>query len=691
MKRTLLFLAVFMISAGYLAAQSLNPVKATKIPDANNFNLQGDASKAIEELCYWNSPAWYYELPDGNNAQKVGTRFTATTDNSFLYGAKFWIFFAGTIGVPELMFEVWTVSAGDGFPEVLLGQVMIPADEVQYYPEPSYADLTELGLTFNTGDEFYITMSVIGGENGVLQVGPVSDDGPGDSRSVWYLDDPYFFWYPMDDYYGAREWMMCADLSSDPVWVGYNTTGDPSDWHDGSNWSTGVVPAPTQDVTIPVKDLTSVDESYPELFAPATVNDILFESNGVGTAAILDNGLLTVNGATTIESHFFGGEADWHLVSSPLTMATSNVFMDMYLQSFNESTNAYTEITSTSHPLTPMEGFAAYSTLSTTNTVFYNGPFNTGTLNRGFTANNMGWNLFGNPFQSSLDWEAVVIPTGMSNEVHFIDAATGNDLSYVKGVGGTATQFIPPHQGFFIKASANGTLSLGDAQRSLNGTKEYYKNNNANLLVLKASGEMYADETWIHFNEDAEAEHDGKYDAYKRISYSNADLPQFFSITPSGEYLAINGMPETTSVPLGFTAVNSGEYTIEIAEAGEFSDIILEDMLVGVQTDLKTGSYTFTHTDGDNINRFMLSFAPLSVDEMENGKFDVYSYRNEIMVSAADDVEGDIQVFNMTGQLIESSRIAGSLTTIVLNDNGNYIVRVMSDQEVSVKKVTIKN
>ena len=58
-------------------------------------------------------------------------------------------------------------------------------------------------------------------------------------------------------------------------------------------------------------------------------SNITIESNENGTATLLDNGLLTINGIANAERYFSGNDPHWHLVSSPLFNSTSNVFLGM--------------------------------------------------------------------------------------------------------------------------------------------------------------------------------------------------------------------------------------------------------------------------------------------------------------------------------------------------------------------------
>ena len=319
----------------------------------------------------------------------------------------------------------------------------------------------------------------------------------------------------------------------------YEWTGTTdNDWNIAENWNVGAVPTAAINVTIPTGCA-----NYPTINAPAACNNISFGSDATNTATLLDNRYLTVNGTATVERYFTGNDLDWHLVSSPLFDATANVFLNMYLQSFDPTASqgppnyGYTEITDPLISLNAMQGYGLYSNLANTNTVNFVGSLNTGTynFNLGYHAvnNPYGWNLTGNPYCSSIDWDLVTIPTNMSKEVHYIEAATGNNLSYVQGGVGEERN-IPPMQGVFVSVSGPDVLTFDNTVRTHTGAGTFYKSEINDLLVLQATGENYLDKAYIYFNEQAMDEHDGIYDAYKRISLSNPELPQIFSITPSG-------------------------------------------------------------------------------------------------------------------------------------------------------------
>jgi len=552
----------------------------------------------------------------------------------------------------------------------------------------------EVGFYYGAGSAFEEKLAVYWGDSPVSSAmtnGPIFDQTfqyanfPGSASFTPLTSGVYYigFWGHSD---ANHDWLSIDDIYVKEAVASLTWNGSiDNDWHKSGNWNEGVTPASVSDVIIPA-GLTN----YPTVTQLTSCNNIIMGSNATSTATLLNNSKLIVFGTAYVDRYFSGNDKDWHLVSSPVEDATAGVFTGMYLQSFAEGSSSYFDITIPLTPLNIMEGYGLYSTLSSSNTVTFTGYPNFGIFSKEFTATNEGWNLFGNPFPSSIDWEAVDIPAGMSNEVHFIRASDGNDLSYVKGLSGqSVSRYIPPMQGFFIKATETGTLTLGDEQRSHSGAGNFYKSENPRLVTLEATGANFSDQTLIHFNEQAGIEHDGKYDAYKIISASNPKLPQIYSVTPNGVKLSVNGMPPASSVPLGFTSGEEGIFTIHAIKTGDFSVVTLEDTKTGVFTDLTKSSYSFSFTPGENEQRFVLHFGALSVNEIENSIASVYSNLNTVYVDLKNITKGDILIYSISGQLVASKLSATGSNKISLASTGNYCVKVITNESTVVKKVFI--
>lgn len=498
------------------------------------------------------------------------------------------------------------------------------------------------------------------------------------------------------------------------------------DWFDPQNWDNFNVPTDFDDVFIPnvgsnyypiisvndalVNDLTIELGSSLTIIPTGTLttnglfkNDGTFfiESDESGTGSFINKEGIYGTGNATIERYFSGNDLDWHLISSPISNALADVFMDMYLQSFNGTPpapytppeNGYTEIIDPLTALDVMEGYALYSNLSTSNTVTFNGNLNFGTKSHAFDLNAhnpQGWNLLGNPFVSSIDWDMVTIPTEMNGEVHYLEAATGADIAYLAGSGGGigSGRYIPPMQGFFVSALNPGTLQLNNATRTHTGAGTFYKTEMNDKVVLEASGNGYKNETNIYFNIEATNEHDRLFDAYKIITNSNPLLPQIYSITPAGVKLSINGMPASIMVTVGMIAGIPGEYTINAIETSELNNLILEDLITGLKTDLLNELYTFNYSFNEPENRFILHFTPMAINDNPASRINIYSSHRDVYVSVPINTRGKIFVYNLTGQKVASLIITDVLNKITLN-NGCYVINVLTNENVVSKKVFV--
>jgi hypothetical protein len=483
-----------------------------------------------------------------------------------------------------------------------------------------------------------------------------------------------------------------------------------SDWNAGANWSSDFVPSAAVNVTVPsVTTMPVVNESTA---TPAVCNNLTINSGAsltvAGGKALTVSGTLTNNagsaglvvnsGGSLIENTpgvFATVNRDmpannWHLISSPISDAVSAMFVGHYLQWHNEFDDVYTDILYNNILLSPMKGYAVWGDASGF-TASYAGTLNTGNKSYNVTKLGAGWNLVGNPYPCSIDWNNVAWTKTNVNAAISMHVNNATWAQYSLGSGGTngGSQYIAPGQGFFVQASAAGTLAVTDAAK-LHSATAFFKNSAEvvnNLVRLQVSGNGYTDEALLHFMPEATAEFDGQYDAAKLYG-DVAEAAQIYTLgsTP----MAINVLPEASTVALGVKAGASGIYTIAATEINDLAIVTLEDTKTAVFADLKSGSYSFNFVAGENENRFVLHFGTLSVGETEIASANIYSFGKTVHVNMNAGVMGDIYIYNISGQLVASKASAQGTTQIGVPVTGNYIVKVISRNNTVVRKVSVQ-
>jgi hypothetical protein len=422
--------------------------------------------------------------------------------------------------------------------------------------------------------------------------------------------------------------------------------------------------------------------------AAATCEELTVLDGG----SLLDNGNLTAT-TVNVERDYSGNV--WHLISSPVTGAVSGMYTGLYLMSHDELTNGYTDVTDIDVPLTPGQGFALWNQNGDA-TASYTGTLTstaTVALTRAATGFDNGWNLVGNPYPSSIDWEAGTgwTKNNVDGSTYCLDADGSGNWAIWNGTIGTngATQYIASGQGFFVAvndAQTTGTLGFTNDVRVHDNTT-FFKEDPADIVKLKVSGNNFSDETAIYFREEATAGFDSQMDAHKLPSFEES-APYIYSTANQG--MAINVLPEVTSVPMNVkVGTETGTFTIEALSTGEFSELNLKDLSTGVITDLNSDSYTFNYIPGVD-NRFELHFGPLGVNDLANNLYNVYSYNKEIHVMTPNTTSGNITVYDMMGKEVASQSISGTDNVISLSQSAHYIVKVISEEGLVTKKVYIK-
>lgn len=511
------------------------------------------------------------------------------------------------------------------------------------------------------------------------------------------------------------EWVVSAALNTDMTAGSHRSLltwdGVPnSEWRSRDNWAQAFIPDAGHNVSITAVGATPMitdgDNAYSHDLTIGGGADLIIESDITtnGDGSLITYG--TVTGMASVR-RFLDADRYWY-VSQPITSATANVFLHTWLFTYNETGSAWNPfIEDETTPLSVMKGYAVWT--SSINpwhqgwdpmgdtTTSYNGTLNTGTISTPLTKGGNGWNFVGNPYPSAVDWEAAgwTKTSLVTNSCSVWDGATYG--TYTVGTGGTngATRYIPAAQGFFVQASAAGTLGVTDAVRT-HSTQDFWKSeeNMLTRLSLTISNGEVDDETVIYFNDEATSDLDYSFDAHKLMAPA---APQLYTML-TDERMAINAFNNTTQTPaviLGVNAPEAGEYAITASNLESFeasTPIYLEDLLTGQKINLREMSnYVFTSGEGTS-ERFVVHFAEYQGigDNPDSEINSIYAVNHDVYVDF-NSVKGEIAIFNILGQEISHSAANNGLNIIsVPQGNAVYIVKVISDNTTVTKKVFVK-
>lgn len=501
-------------------------------------------------------------------------------------------------------------------------------------------------------------------------------------------------------------------------------------WTSAGNWSSGI-PSNTSDALIAgnaiistavtVNDLT-ISAGNSLTISPAgslTVNGSLANDAGAGNLLVKSDAtgtgsLIESNSGVNARVERYMTTDTYHSFSPSVSSATADIFhlpgstgLDVYLYSHNELNNTdpyagYFEIADVNTPLLPFSGYSVYADgVHATPpvpawTFVENGSLNTGAfgsagnMTRTGTGDFAGFNYVGNPYPSFINWDAAGWTKTNINTAIYLENS-GNWAIYLNPGPpvNSGSNIIAPGQGFFVHVTdgnTNGTLIMDNAVRT-HTSAPFLKSSTTEYVKLIVTGNDRSDETVIRFDDSATPLFDGQFDAAK-LGASDINFPQIYSICDRN--LAYNAAPKANLVHLGFNAGVSGNYTLSINDIDGISYVSLEDTQTGIFTNLLNNSYSFSYSPGDNEQRFVLHFNPnVSVDESGNSPAIIYSGHGSVNVDLKNNVNGDINIYTISGQHIASVPAAKGSNKISLANPGNYIVKVISSQSTMVKKIYV--
>ena len=470
------------------------------------------------------------------------------------------------------------------------------------------------------------------------------------------------------------------------------------DWNNPDNWDGGIVPDATLTAIIPDGNVPN----FPDLTDDTgECEEIVLSADANGPSSILGNENLAVDYAQ-VDVYLTTGQ--WHMISPPVYGETASLFhfpgIVTYLTYFDEPSNSYVYITDVSTPLYETEGYMIM--IEDPNALAYlpsyigdlnYGYFETDLLTRTAPGPDNGWNMVGNPYPSTIDWDAEYgwYKLDIDETIYIINDGLWASWSASGGSTNGGSNYIASGQGFFVSVtddgSTDGYLEMEEEIR-VNSSELFLKKKRelTDYVKLAASGNGRTDEIIIRFLEGSSTSFEGQYDAYKKLT-TTEEIPQLY--TETDVKYAVNVVPTAESLALSFLCGLDGEYSISIAEINQIDDVWLEDLTTGEMTNLVTKDYSFSYTTSDDPARFMLHFSLVAVPEEKPESIHVYSYQNQINIASPVVMEGEFMVINLLGQTVAEGHLSGTEKRLTIYQKGTYLIRLISNNDVLTKKIVI--
>jgi len=511
-----------------------------------------------------------------------------------------------------------------------------------------------------------------------------------------------------------------GSIVSEINWIG-NVS---SDWNDPLNWAGNVIPSSQSNIAIqnsintpvisgsffchnlflsPGTKLVILPSSSlhidGELFIDPSA-ELLLKNTLVEHASLINYGF----GSGKVKSEFQVAGNTSVFVATPVADALSGVFVNMYLRGFDEANSGWgSYIVPTDVQLTPMQGYELFSPYSATR--YFEGTPNFGNYSQVVSSTNEGWNLIGNPYPCYIDWQSGTRnPEGwqrgsVAAAIYYTDASgSGNYSVYIPGSDDASinrgSRFIPPMQGFFVKAKQAGAILVNKQAIASEVTlSDFILHNTA--LKFKVEGNSYSDETVVRFNTSSTFAFDDDFDAYKMNGIE--DAPSLYTSMEDGTHMAINTMPSLSSnlqIPIGITSNSEKEFKMTVSGSSNFEfryPLTLEDKATNTFIDLRSdSSYVFSHSPLSDPNRFILHFDVVSgTNENVTSQTEIVMVDGNIKISGQENRKCTVEVFGMDGKQL--LRTSGSLSPNMVvpfrNNHGIYLVKVTTNTTSYARKL----
>lgn len=271
-----------------------------------------------------------------------------------------------------------------------------------------------------------------------------------------------------------------------------------------------------------------------------------------------------------------------------------------------------------------------------------------------------GLNLVGNPFTCD----------AYADRSYYRMNADGTDVELVRA---SAREPIASCEGVMTQATAVGQ-SVSFSRTPVVGT------DNGCLVLTLTSGGALADQAMLSFNEG---------DAIGKFNFTRHTAYLYFQ--QDGLNRAIGTAATSCQMPLHFTTTENGSFVLTVTpDNADIRSLYLVDNLTGADINLLASpSYAFSATTADYPSRFKLF---VNTDhgvgeETETPSFAYYADGSIILQG----IEGEaaLDLFDVTGRLVQSQRIDGASGRMAVAIKGVYLLRLTSGSTVRTQKVVV--
>jgi len=374
--------------------------------------------------------------------------------------------------------------------------------------------------------------------------------------------------------------------------------------------------------------------------------------------------------------------------------------------------------------LTPGQGFASMADASSPITLDVTGPLNQGNISMSLDFTNgagdddIGWNLLGNPYASSIDWDNLQRSGNVDPAVAVSSNGATGQVQYLfwdGSVGSLTGGIIASGQAFWVRTNGNGQSVTFRESSKVTSDGAFYRTTNVvpDVLTIKLKQGNVEDATFIRLRDDATGDFDEFVDVTKR---SNA----IFNITSysDDEYrMAINAYDQLENgkrIKLDLYRINPGSYTFTMEESFDESlrFILIDNFLdeeIPIEpsaTDLFTYNFEVTaDVLSFGAERFEIQVGASVITGIDEDIKDIILYPNPVNNGEAlnlnisrlfnNATSVDIAIIDRKGALLSEQTLTPGVNGSVQIDmdrysSGVYILRVIGNSATHHYKV-IKN